>query len=103
MLKRTSRLPREGFQSVAGGRRLIAPHFSISYRPGAGQGAVVVSKKAAPKSVDRHLVKRRVMDLIRPHIGHGVSFIVYARKGAAALPFRAIRGELEPLFATLHV
>lgn len=89
------------------GKRLIAPHFSISYTrastKGGGQAAVVVSKKVAPKSVARHLVKRRVMAIAAPHLHKGVSFIVYARAGAAALPHRAMREELEPLFATLFV
>ena len=103
MLRRPSRLPREGFRAVALGKRLVAPHFSISYGKGVGQAAVVVSKKVARTSVARHLLKRRVMDIASPRTGKGVSFIVYARKGATELSFKAIKAELEPLFDTLTV
>jgi len=108
MLRRPSRLPREGFRAITLGKRLVAPHFSISYGKGVGaaspgQAAVVVSKKVARTSVARHLLKRRVMDIASPRTGKGVSFIVYARKGATELSFKAIKAELEPLFDTLAV
>jgi ribonuclease P protein component len=101
MLKRPSRLSREGVTATSRGKRLTAPHFSISYAPLGGQAAVVVSKKTARKSVDRHLLKRRVMAILAPHTGKKHSFVVYARGGAAALPFRMVKAELEPLLATL--
>lgn len=99
MTPRSHRLPRAGFEQMTGLRRSASRHFSISYiesSPIAGQ-AVVVPKKVAKKSVERHLLKRRVREIMRPWAAPGRVLIIFARTGATTLPFSEIQTELTPL------
>lgn len=59
--------------------------------------AAVISKKVAKKSVDRHLLKRRILEILRPQVSSSRSLIVYARAGASTLPFQALKQELTEL------
>jgi ribonuclease P protein component len=101
MLKRPSRLPREGFAATSRGKRLVSPHLSVSYVPGGGQAAAVVSKKVAAKAATRHLLKRRLLSIARSYVGGTSSFIIYARAGAAALPYARLKDEVTTLLGTL--
>lgn len=101
MLRKPSRLPREGFARIGKGKRLVAPHVSISYGQGGGQVAAVVSKKVAAKATARHLLKRRLLAIARPYTGKAVSFVVYAKAGAAALSYQTLKEELTGLLDTL--
>lgn len=102
MLPRNMRLSRAHFASSnprGPEKRLVSSHFSVSLRTVAGNGgcAVVISKKVAKLSVSRHLLKRRVLAVIRPYCTKDRSLIIYARPGAAALSFGALKDELSSL------
>jgi ribonuclease P protein component len=102
MLSRAKRLSRADFSSVIKGKRAVSAHFSVSVNAAAeGRAAAVVSKKVAKKSVDRHLLKRRILSVAASHIAHGRSFIVYARAGSESLPYARLREELETLLRSL--
>lgn len=60
-------------------------------------GAVVVSKKAAKRSVDRHLLKRRIKAVLKPWLTSGRLIIIHVRPGAMELPFAALEAELTAL------
>lgn len=99
MLSRSTRLPRAGFEQMAGLRRAASPHFSISYAETAplSGGAVIVSKKVAKRSVERHLLKRRVKAVMKPWLTRGRVLIIHARGGASTLPFSELEAELTAL------
>jgi ribonuclease P protein component len=93
------RLSREEFAAAATGRRATSAHFSVTVRKTKQTGgiAAVISKKVAKKSVDRHLLKRRILEILRPHTSPDHALIIYARAGAPALPFQALKQELSEL------
>jgi ribonuclease P protein component len=99
MLSRSHRLPRAGFEQMTGLRRSASRHFSISYANSSliSGGAVIVSKKIAKKSVDRHLLKRRVREIMRPWVIKGRVLVIHARTGADQLPFAEMQTELTTL------
>jgi ribonuclease P protein component len=99
MLPRSHRLPRAGFEQISGLRRAASRHFSIAYADSVliSGGAVVVSKKAAKRSVDRHLLKRRIKAVMKPWCTAGRVLIIHARSGAVSLPFRELESELTEL------
>jgi ribonuclease P protein component len=102
MLPRPKRLTRAGFGHTATGKRAISAHFSVSYSPSEdARAAAVVSKKVAKKAVDRHLLKRRMLESARPHLLPGRSFVLYARQGAPSLPFPSLRDEINTLLMGL--
>ena len=57
----------------------------------------MISKKTAKLSVSRHLLKRRMLTVLRPWCSPSLSLIVYARAGSSALSFRELSQELEEL------
>jgi ribonuclease P protein component len=63
--------------------------------------AVVVPKKAVPKAVDRHLVKRRMFAAMRSWRAPGMALVAHARPGIASLPPALLREELAALYARL--
>ena len=103
MIPRRLRLSRQDFESVLGGsglQRAQSPHFSIVYGPkpeGSGGCGVVVSKKVVKSSVARHLLKRRIREVIRPTCRIDAVLVVYARPGAPSLPFEELKSELSEL------
>lgn len=99
MLPHSHRLPRAGFEQMTGLKRSASRHFSISYIESAPIGgfAVIVSKKVAKSSVERHQLKRRVREIIRSWAEKGRVLIVFARSGATNLPYSEIEAELTPL------
>jgi ribonuclease P protein component len=102
MLPRPERLTRATFGTVASGKRAISAHFSVTYAKSPdGRAAAVVSQKIARLSVDRHTLKRRVLEIARPHVKAGRSFIVYARKGSTMLTYPLLKKELDQLLTTL--
>ncbi len=97
-LPKKLRLTREAFPKVLQAKkRLISEHFSLSYSQGTGFSAVV-SKKVAKRSVDRHLMKRRMLEVLKRG-PHTKAIIAYARSGAPSLPFSELKKELETLLA----
>jgi ribonuclease P protein component len=100
MSKRRLQLSRSDFTSVSNDRsakRGSTPHFSVICSPLGTGSAVVVSKKVAKRSVQRHLIKRRVREVIAPRCADSFGIIVYARAGAGALAYGEIQTELNPL------
>lgn len=79
--------------------RAHSAHFSISYgaSPTLAGGAVVVPKKVAKKSVDRHALKRRMREVIRPYLSKNLTLITYAKPGAPALTYQELQKELSVL------
>lgn len=104
MLPRRRRVPRALFPSGAS-RRLQSTHFSatITPIPGAhrddGAATVVVSKKVARRSVDRHLLRRRMLAILSKAYVKGHITVVYARKGSTDLSYQLLASELTHLLA----
>lgn len=99
MVPRRQRLSRRTFPQALGARA-TSEHFSIAAAPAApGHGgcAVVVPKKVARLSVSRHLLKRRMLAVMRPWCSPDQALVAYARSGSSALPFAAIKTELSSL------
>ena len=101
MIPRMMRLSRAHFAPTGPEKRLVSSHFSLSLRLNQTEGgcAVVVSKKVARLSVSRHLLKRRVLSIIRPWCTKDRALVLYARPGSQALPFSVLKEELEELLA----
>ncbi len=100
MLSRRLRLSRDHFEAAGSGQKAQSPHFSVIFKTTKNGGcAAVVSKKVARRAVDRHLLKRRILALMRPWCSPNRSLIVYARAGAPTLPYRALTAELSPLLS----
>lgn len=57
----------------------------------------MVSKKVSKLSVGRHLLKRRVLSVLKPWCLPTRALIVYARPGSQTLPFPVLKQELEEL------
>ncbi len=93
------RLSRAHFAPLGPEKRLSSPSFSLSIREAAGTGgcAVVVSKKVAKLSVSRHLLKRRTLSILKPFCTKDIALVLYARAGSQALPYAALKQELEEL------
>lgn len=84
--------------------RAMSPHFSISYGPATETGGcgVVVSKKVEKSSVKRHLLKRRIREVLREHCTKDFILIIYARAGAQLLSFEEIAAELNESIARIR-
>lgn len=81
-------------------KRAQTEHFSLTTTPSEGGGlAAVVSKKVAKRSVDRHLLKRRMLEVMRPFHKENYSLIAYARGGSPSLPFKTLKAEFEELLS----
>jgi len=99
MIPRRLRLSRKDFESVVRGKELmraLGPHFSISYGPapeGGGCG-IVVPKKVEKSSVKRHLLKRRIREVLKGYCSSDRVLIVYARPGSEKLSFEELSKEL---------
>ena len=79
--------------------RATSPHFSVSFKsaPSEGGCGVVVSKKVERSSVKRHLLKRRIREVLRNHCSKDTVLIVYARPKCQLLSFEALKTELDTL------
>lgn len=102
MIPRRLRLSRKDFESVTSGKGLMratSPHFAVSYGPAepiSGCG-VIVAKKVEKSSVKRHLLKRRIREVLKATCSPTQVLIVYARPGAQTLSFEEISLELTEL------
>lgn len=100
MLPRRLRISRDHFSDAGTGEKAHSTHFSIVWKAAASGGcAAVVSKKVARRSVDRHLLKRRMLAVMKPWCSPKRSLIVYARGGATSLPYRVLAEELSLLLS----
>jgi ribonuclease P protein component len=103
MLPKRLRLTRHDFPDARGLKRFQSRHFSLSYgeREASGGTAVVISKKVSPSSVARHLLKRRVISVLRPYVTDSRIFLIHARPGAAELPSAELTRELISLLGSI--
>lgn len=99
MIPRNLRLSRAQLSPGIHGKRLESAHFSVTYRamPGKGGCTTVISKKVAKRSVDRHLLKRRMNASLLPWCSPTRSLVVYARAGSLTLTFRELNQEISEL------
>ncbi len=102
MLPRAKRLTRATFGATAAGKRAVSAHFSVTtVQSPEGRAAAVVSKKVARRSVDRHVLKRRILAVASPFVVPGRSFVVYTRAGSATLSYSLLKKELADLLSSL--
>lgn len=102
MLPRGKRLSRDAFAATARGKRAISAHFSITTTLSEhGRAAVVISKKVAKSSVDRHRLKRQIVEILHPYVVPGRSCIIYARAGSTALSYQQLHTEITTLLDSL--
>jgi|CXWL01.1.fsa_nt_gi ribonuclease P protein component len=96
MLPSQLRLSRKGFKEVLGAHQKLTPHFSVIYKKKAllGGSAVIVSKKVAHSSVERHLLKRRVRAILKTVSTPNQILIISARNKSNTLTFEQIKEEL---------
>jgi ribonuclease P protein component len=77
-------------------RKFILPDHNGNKGP---RFSCVISKKVAPKSVDRNLLKRRIMaivgQIIKNHPQSKYSVIIYPKKTAISLKYLEIESELK--------
>ncbi len=107
MLPRSKRLTRREFATLPYKSFLVHGEFfslKVSPRPGISKFAVVISAKSAKRSVDRHLIKRRVMEAIQKlPIKTEVSCVFYAKAAATKASFKQIHTEINSLLEKSHV
>ena len=100
MPKRRLQLSRPDFTAVSNdknAKRAVSTHFSVVISKVGVGTAVVVSKKVAKSSVQRHLIKRRVREVIAPWCTDAQALIVHARPGSATLSYSEMVAEITPL------
>jgi ribonuclease P protein component len=104
MFASRNRLSRPEFTRVSVDRdakRLVSTHFSVlvSQFPDVHGCSVVVSKKVVKSSVSRHLLKRRIREVLRPWCSGTAGIIVFARAGCKELTFTELSAELTSLLS----
>ncbi len=68
-----------------------------------GGAAAVVSKTVAKSSPVRHLLKRRMLSVMKPFTRSDQYVVAYARSGSPLLSFKALSDELSRLLtSTIH-
>jgi len=96
MFPRDKRVSREAFPKLLSSRkRLFSIHFSATLADTPKGVAAVVAKRFIATSVGRHLLKRRILSVLRtlPTLpAEGV--IVFAKSGAEKLTFKQLSEEL---------
>lgn len=102
MLPKRLRLSRRQFPDTRGLKRASSLHFSVSYGESPEGGvAVIISKKVARLAVSRHLLKRRVLSILRPYAIENRVLVVHARADAANIPFSELKDELISLIRSI--
>ena len=62
---------------------------------------MVISKKTERSAVKRHLLKRRIVAVIRQYAQEDQTLIVYARQGVGAVSPTLLRDELNSLVRSI--
>lgn len=81
-------------------RRFSGALFSLAIGKAARTGAAcVISKKVAPRAVDRNKVKRRVKAALSPHLSalFPAAYVFYGKSGAADASFAEAKRDIEKL------
>lgn len=103
MLPRKNRLQRPDFTLLASGKRFSTEHFSCTQKDSDTlKVAIVVSKKTAKKSPDRHLLKRRVSAVLEQNPPPPGLYNIFARKGSQLLSYQEIKTEISTLLRLPH-
>ena len=76
------------------------PYFSL--RVGAKTNntstvAIIVSKKVAPRAVDRNRIKRRIRHALSPNTLQPHTYLIYTKKQALTLTSEQLKEELQKL------
>lgn len=101
MFKRRKRFPRAAFpKALSSGRRLSSKHFSAVIPKNDAGYAVIVSKKTAREAVQRHRIKRRVLEALRK-TPLPPALLLFPKSSVAALPSREIEAELSELISKI--
>jgi ribonuclease P protein component len=96
-----------GFDAVfKRGQRASGQYFSVVFAPGTGSGprlGLTVSKKTAPRAVDRNRIKRQVRESFRLNQSQlpAVDMVISARPGSANAKRADLRAALEPLWTRI--
>jgi ribonuclease P protein component len=100
------RLSGEEIRNLSG-RRMHGKLFSLLVAPIRAEHAkcaVVVSKKAAAKAVERNKIKRRSRNALAkrmPRVGKPLALVLYAKRDAKSATFSEIEHDIEVLFSKL--
>lgn len=81
-------------------RRFSGELFSVAVAKALRTGfACVISKKVAPRAVDRNTVKRRVRAVVSPHLASlpPAAYVFYAKSGAPVATFAEVKRDIEKL------
>ena len=98
MVPRKNRLQRADFTTLSKGRRYSTDYFSCTQLPYSTlKVAIIVSKKTAKSSPDRHLLKRRVSSVIEQNPPPPGLYSIFARKGSPLLSYAQIEKEISTL------
>lgn len=62
---------------------------------------MIVSKKVARLAVSRHLLRRRIMSVLRPYMHEKLVLVVHTRPGVASLSFSELQNELDSLLRSI--
>ncbi len=104
MLPKSERLTKEDFTGLRPKVFFRGEFFDIAYsNVGSRKFACVTAKKTMKRAVDRNLIKRRVMEIIKD-ISPKKQFyyIVYPKKSSCTAPYQSLYKEISKAFATLQ-
>jgi len=102
MLSRENRLSKQkDFDLVyQSGRQFHGPHLVVRVAKSDEKElkfGVVISKKVAPRAVDRNRLKRQIGEIIRPAVRKlkdGIKAIIIAKKGILEMDYKSLAAEL---------
>ena len=102
MLPKSRRLATDDIEGLSLGKSVFGTLLSIRYRAAQSlRFAVAVSKKTAPRAVDRNRIRRRVYEAARVasrSVSSPASVMVMPKKDCLTAPAEAIESELSTLF-----
>lgn len=102
MLPKRLRLSRDTFSKLGRSRSVSGTYVSVVFGESrAGGCAAVVSKKVAKGAMRRHLVKRRILSVVKPYCTHSRYLVVYAKMGADTVSFKELSSELTNILSNL--
>jgi len=98
MLPRRNRIHRTDFSATNKEKRTTTEHFSCTRADSLTlKVGIIISKKTAKKSTDRHLLKRRISAVVEKIKPQKAKYMIYARKGSETLTYAKIETEITKL------
>lgn len=102
MFAQRDRLPRAEFTTaLKTSRRFSSEHFLVLAPEKAKGYAVVIPKKVVRLSVDRHRLKRHILEALRT-FPLPQALIVFPRSNASSVNYQDLRLELGALLSKIH-